>query len=84
MCDSGSGIGEKTQLVIVEVNPVRIPDVRSDPSAFFHIGKRTHPQLAEGKALFILRLTQVRMQPYTQRAGQRRRFDQQVFADAEG
>ena len=34
--------------------------------------------------LFILRLAQVRVQPDTQRAGQCRRFDQQVFADAEG
>ena len=43
--NAGSGIGKKTQLGIVKMKPVGIPYVRADPSAFFHIGKRTHAHL---------------------------------------
>ena len=56
---AGACFSQKLQLLIVEVDAVCIPDIISDPSESFHIGKWSDPLTLKHVVLLVLRLAQM-------------------------
>ena len=76
-------LGKDAQLVVVEVDAVRKPDVGAHPANGLHVRERSHARGLDGKALLVERLAQVRVQAHAQRAAQLGRLNQQVLGHGE-
>ena len=83
MRNAGPGSGQKLQFVIVKVDAVRIPHVRADPAARFHILQRPHADGLKREILLVDGLTEVRMEPYAELPGKHGRILEQLRRDAE-
>jgi hypothetical protein len=59
--DPGALGGENADLLIADVNRVRVPDVLAHPIERLHVGDRAHPHMLEGVALLIQRLAKMRV-----------------------
>ena len=84
MGHAGTGLGQQTQLLIVEMDAVGEPDVIADPTKGFHVFQGPHPAPLPDEALLVLRLAEVGMEPHAQISGQKRRLPQQLLGNAEG
>src|SRR5260370_42568053 len=58
--DAGLDLGDAIDLRIVEMNPVRIPDVVPGPAEILHELHRAAAEPLEAEPLFVERLAQVR------------------------
>src|SRR5260370_38865410 len=61
--DSGLDLGDAIDLRIVEMNPVRVPDVVAGPATILHELHRSPAESLDGEALFVEHLGEERLQP---------------------
>ncbi len=81
---AGPGLRQAAQLVIVEMNPVGIPHVRTHPAQGLHVRQRPHAEPLLDVPLLVLCLAQVGMEPHSQVPGQDGGLPQQLLRYAEG
>ena len=81
---AGTGLGQQTQLLIVEMDAVGEPDVIADPAQPLHVGQRADALPRQHEVLLVLGLTQVGVEPYTVLASQLGALAQQVGGHGEG
>src|SRR5260370_4022551 len=69
--DSGLDLGDAIDLRIVEMNPVRVPDVVAGPAKILHELHRSPAESLDAEPLFVERLGEVRVQTNAVPARQR-------------
>ena len=72
-----------SQLLIVEMDAVRIEHVAARPAERFHIGVGPHPGRFEGKPFFVLRFAKVRVETNAVLPGEHRALAQKIRSDRE-
>jgi hypothetical protein len=82
--DAGARPGHQLELLVVEVDAVREPDVRAEPAALLHVGQRARADHLDAEVVLVLGLGQVRVQADLVLSGQPRRLDEQLVGDREG
>ena len=78
VADAGAGVCQKLKLLIIQVDAVRKPDIRSEPAEALHIRDRPQPEVFECETLFILCLAEMRVEPDMTASRQLRAFPEQV------
>ena len=63
MAYAGVRVGKQLQFLVIEMNAVRVPDVRADPAELFHERQRAHTLAFEHVVFLVLRFAQMRMEP---------------------
>ena len=84
MSHAGTGLGQKLHLIVIKMNPMRIPHIIPDPSDLFHVSQRTNAFFFEHIPLFILCLRQMSVQAHPKRPCQFCALNQQFPGYTEG
>ena len=63
MAYAGVRVGQQLQFLVVEMNAVRVPDVRADPAELLHERQRAHTLAFKHVVFLVLRFAQMRMEP---------------------
>ncbi len=83
MRDTGSGLCQQRQFLIVKMDSMCVPHIISDPIHVCHVGQRTLPIFFKYVVFFIYGLTQMGMQPYSQVTRQDSGLPIELLAGAE-
>ena len=83
MRDTGTGLSEEAELLIVEMDAMGIPDIMPGPPKALHVFKRPHVEMLCSVRLLIFSLSQMRVKANAEAAGKFCGFPEQVRAHAE-